>query len=80
VGTRNTFSLDSIAGETPNTANQYTYELKPYVDANLGVEYRYNKRISAFIDFNNLTAAKYQRFTKYPVQRFNVLGGFTFKF
>lgn len=80
VGSRNTFSLDSIPDNTPNDANQYTFELKPYVDANLGVEYRYNKRISAFIDFNNLTAAKYQRFTKYPVQRFNVLGGFTFKF
>jgi len=80
VGTRNTFSLDSIAGTEVNDAGQYPFQLKPYVDANLGVEYRYNKRISAFIDFNNLTAAKYQRFTNYPVQRFNVLGGFTFKF
>lgn len=80
VGSRNTFSLDSIADVTPNEANQYAFELKPYVDANLGIEYRYNKRISAFIDFNNLTAAKYQRFTNFPVQRFNVLGGFTFKF
>jgi hypothetical protein len=80
VGNRNTFSLDSIAGITPNDANQFTQVLKPYLDANLGLEYRYNKRISAFINFNNLTAAKYQQFTKYPVQRFNVLGGFTFKF
>ncbi len=80
VGNRSTFSLDSISDVTANDANQYVYNLKPYVDANLGIEYRYNKRISAFIDFNNLTAAKYQRFTQYPVQRFNVLGGFTFKF
>lgn len=80
VGKRNSFSYDSIADVIPNDAGQYVLELKPYVDANLGLEYRYNKRISAFIDFNNLTAAKYQRFNNFPVQRFNVLGGFTFKF
>ena len=80
VGNRNTFSLDSIPDVKANDAGQFVQVLKPYVDANLGVEYRYNKRISAFINFNNLTAAKYQQFTNFPVQRFNVLGGFTFKF
>lgn len=80
VGNRKAFTYDSIADGTMNIENQYTFDLKPFVDANLGVEYRYNKRMSAFINFNNLTAARYQRFTNFPVQRFNVLGGFTFKF
>ncbi|MCB9195552.1 MAG: TonB-dependent receptor [Flavobacteriales bacterium] len=80
IGNRKAFTNDSIVDVTPNDAGQYVIDLKPYVDANLGLEYRYNKRISAFIDFNNLTAAKYQRLYNYPVHRFNVLGGFTFKF
>lgn len=49
-------------------------------DANLGVEYRYNNRISAFVNFNNLAAQKYQRWYGYTVQNFQVLGGVTFKF
>jgi hypothetical protein len=80
IGNRKTFSYDSIADVSINDASQYLIELKPYVDANLGLEYRYNKRLSVFLDLNNLTAAKYQQWTKYPVHRFNVLGGFTFRF
>ena len=60
--------------------DRYEYQLKPFIDMNLGLEYRYNKRISAFINFNNLTASKYQRWTNYPVQRINIFGGATFTF
>lgn len=49
-------------------------------DANLGVEYRYTKRLSAFINFNNIGSASYQRWQDYPTQRFNVLGGLTYSF
>lgn len=49
-------------------------------DANLGVEYRYTKRLSAFINFNNIGSAGYQRWQDYPTQRFNVLGGLTYSF
>ena len=49
-------------------------------DANLHLEYRYNKRISAFVQFNNLTAQNYLRYYRYPVQGFQVLGGVTFGF
>lgn len=49
-------------------------------DVNLGVEYRYNTRISAFVSFNNLAAQRYQRWFNYPVRGFQVLGGFTFRF
>ncbi len=80
IGNRKSFSLDSIADAETTDAGQYVLDLKPYVDANLGLEYRYNKRLSIFINFNNLSAAKYQEFTKYPVHRFNALGGFTFRF
>jgi len=49
-------------------------------DANLSVEYRYNKRVSAFLNFNNLAAQRYKRWYNYPVQGFQVMGGVTVRF
>lgn len=56
------------------------YELGFVADANLHAEYRYNNRVSAFIQFNNLAAQKYFRWNRYRVQGFQVLGGVTFAF
>ncbi|MES2628950.1 MAG: hypothetical protein V4616_08275 [Bacteroidota bacterium] len=50
------------------------------IDLNLGFEYRYTKRLSAFINFNNLASQKYQRYYGYRVQPINVFGGLTFAF
>lgn len=58
----------------------YALGLGTIVDANLGLEYRYNSRISAFMNINNLAAQRYNRWYNYPVQGFQVLGGFTFRF
>ena len=55
-------------------------ELDGIIDLNLGVEYRYTKKLSAFIQLNNLTAQQYSRWKNYPMQRFNVLGGITYVF
>lgn len=55
-------------------------EIDGFIDLNLGIEYRYNKRLSAFIDLNNLTAKKYQLWYLYPVQRFNMKLGLTYAF
>lgn len=60
--------------------NQKIKKLEFIADVNLGVEYRYNKRISAFIQFNNLASQGYKRWYNSPVQRFQVLGGVTFRF
>lgn len=49
-------------------------------DANLGVEYRYTKRLSVFLNFNNFAAQRYQKWIDYPVVGFQVLGGLTFRF
>jgi hypothetical protein len=59
---------------------QFAKTLGFIADFNLGVEYRYTKRISAFIQFNNFTAQRYQRWMNYPVQGFQVMGGATFRF
>ncbi len=50
------------------------------IDLNLGFEYRYTKRLSAFLNFNNLASQKYQRYYRYPVQGLTVFGGLTFSF
>ena len=59
---------------------QYIKKLGFIADANLSVEYRYNKRISAFVQLNNFAAQRYSRWYNYPVQRFQGLGGVTFRF
>lgn len=50
------------------------------VDANIGIEYRYTRLLSAFIKFNNIAGAKYFQWNYYPSQRFNVLAGLTYMF
>jgi len=55
-------------------------KLKGMIDINLGFEYRYNKRISAFVNFNNIISQKYQRWNQYPTQGFNAHGGLMFSF
>jgi hypothetical protein len=55
-------------------------ELNGYLDLNLGVDYRYTKILSFFVNLNNIGAVKYQHWNNYPAHRFNVLGGLTFAF
>ncbi len=51
-----------------------------YADVNLGIEYRYNKRLSAFLNFSNILNEDYERWLGYPTQGFNFLGGLGFAF
>lgn len=55
-------------------------DLGGYLDLYLGLEYRYTKRLSVFLDVSNLSASKYERWYNYPVQRTLVLGGATYAF
>jgi len=55
-------------------------ENKAFVDLNLGLEYRFNDRVSAFAQVNNLTATRYYRWYNYPSQRINGMAGVTFSF
>lgn len=55
-------------------------ELKGYADASLGLEYRYTKLLSAFLQFNNIGNVRYFRWYNYPSQRFNAMAGITFTF
>ncbi len=59
----------------------YTAEKLPgIVDVNVGLEYKYNKRISAFFNVNNMLNKQYRRWNQYPGYGINFLGGFTYAF
>ena len=60
--------------------NTEKYDLGFVADINLQGEYRYNQRISVFVQLNNVAAQKYYRWNMYQVQGFQVLGGLTFAF
>lgn len=55
-------------------------ELKGIFDANIGVEYRYTKRFGLFLNFNNIANVRYYRWSNYPTQRFNLMGGLSYSF
>ncbi|MBI4946569.1 MAG: TonB-dependent receptor [Bacteroidetes bacterium] len=54
--------------------------MKTIVDANLGIEYRYSKKLSAFLNLNNLVFARYYFWNNYPSYKFNFLAGVTMVF
>ena len=79
-GGRKALVYDSLEAKTSVKDNQIVKDLGFIVDANVGVEYRYTNRISAFIQCNNVAAQQYFRWYKYPVQAFQIMGGVTFRF
>lgn len=65
-------SLDVLTGES--------VKLDPIIDLNLGAEYCFNKKLSAFIELNNLLSKKYQYYQYYPVRGLNLMLGATYSF
>jgi len=55
-------------------------KLDPFLDLNIGLEYRINPKFSTFTNFNNITGGNYQRWYNYPVHAFNVMAGITYSF
>lgn len=49
-------------------------------DLNAGLEYKINKRFSAFVNLNNIFGNSYERWRNYPVYGFNFLGGVVYRF
>jgi hypothetical protein len=55
-------------------------ELKGLLDINIGGEYRYNKKLSFFVTFNNIANFRYYRWSNYPTQKFNFMAGISYSF
>lgn len=60
--------------------NQYALKLGFLADANISLEYRYNKRVSGFVNLNNVAAQRYRRWYNYPTQGFQAMLGVTIRF
>ena len=58
----------------------YNIELPSYVDANIGLEYRYNSRTSVWAKCSNLTNSSYRHWVGYPVQGIQALFGGSYSF
>lgn len=54
--------------------------LKSFVDLNLSAEYAINKRLSAFVNGNNLLGNSYERWQNFDVLGIQVLGGLIYQF
>ena len=54
--------------------------VKGFIDASLGLTYRYSKILSVFFNANNLGFSRYYYWNNYPSERFNVLGGISYSF
>ncbi len=62
----------------PITRSQKVHDF--YLDANAGLEYRYTKNLSAFLNLYNMQNETYARWTNYPGQGFGFLAGLSFGF
>ena len=80
IGKQYARTFSTVTTSNTSVTTPQAEELGGVLDANLSLEYRYTKKLSAFINFNNIGAVRYQRFQDYPTQRFMVLGGLTYSF
>ncbi|MBK6347538.1 MAG: hypothetical protein IPF68_16725 [Bacteroidales bacterium] len=66
---------------SPDRDGDYlTRTVKGYTDINLGVEYRYTKLLSAFLNMSNLMGSRYHLWYNYPAYRFRIMGGVSYSF
>lgn len=70
------YHLDSVGMPTL----PFIETLDGYVDINLGLNYKYNERLSLFLRAHNLADQKYERWLNFPVQGIQILGGGSYKF
>jgi hypothetical protein len=74
------YSGKQYAGIT-NEVNSITVKtLKAYADLGLGLEYRYTRSLSAFLNLNNLMGTRPFVWYNYPGYRFNLMAGVTYSF
>ena len=67
-------SFSTITTNNTTITTEIATKLKGVFDANIGFEYRYTKKLSAFINFNNIGSVRYERFQDYPTQKFGSIG------
>lgn len=79
-GNRYAYAVQQGQGTGINVVSSSILTLKPVLDASLGLEYRYSKKLSGFISLNNLAFKRYYQWHNYPTYKFNFLAGVTMGF
>jgi hypothetical protein len=74
------FNGKRYAREGINENTMKTLELDGYVDFNFGLEYRYSKILSGFLQFRNILSDNYYRWNRYPVYGLEAFLGITYAF
>ena len=74
------FYNGSVYGYEYSSTNPQYIRLKDYMDINIGVDYKYSKILSAFVQINNIGMQKYFRWYNYPSYRLNAMAGVTYSF
>ncbi|MBO6517323.1 MAG: hypothetical protein JJ975_12310 [Bacteroidia bacterium] len=59
-------------------ASKPVKKLSPFMDINVSADYRYKKNISFFLNANNISNSRYQKWYAYPSFGLNLLAGITF--
>ena len=77
----NQYAKTFVTDTTSSTGRKpVATELKGVFDANLGLDYRYTKKLGFFLNFNNIANYRYSRWSNYPTQGFNLMGGLSYSF
>ena len=79
-GGRKAQVFDSTLAKVTKEDGKFVKDLGLIIDGNIGAEYRYTDRISAFLQVNNVAAQQYFRWYNYPVQAIQIMGGVTVRF
>lgn len=70
----------AFSGAKALLSNGDVRNLKGGTDLSVGGEFRINNMFSAWLDFYNILNSNYQRWNRYPVYGFQVLGGIIVRF
>lgn len=73
-------AMMTYTGSRKALADDGYQSLVAYADISLGVDYRYSKILSFWIQVNNLTATRYMQWYNYPSYRINAMAGASLAF
>lgn len=77
-------SLEVRSGQMARVINKVgefdSREVKGFTDLSIGVDYRYSKLLTAFLNLNNILGSRYYYWYDYPGYRFNAMAGISYSF
>lgn len=78
--TTSIFAISDRYAKYINPLDKTPIKLKSFVDANIGCEYSFTKRLNAFVNINNLFNSSYDTYYLYPTYGINGMVGVSYSF